>query len=310
MFPLNSPTVFHLVLIGVVLSSALALQFGWRWRIPLVLLGIALPAGFLWSAPPIGEYAGLAYIIVAGASVGAFILGLVLGGAMRLVLPQALTSVAVLVFATAAFTGFELRQQYVPSACLKTPLQVRIAGTVLSLPPELRPRLENGKSIGHFGRSNRKSDFARFCRMSKNGTRVIDMDTVWITPASNHKVMTPACNVNEPPIWCNGYSSDPYRHIGKFLISSDAKPVIPLPYWREGGSLKTDRQGDLTQGSVCLLPDVDIRTQCWIWQPFGDGSRLTISTSNLDQTFDDMPIEEARKMIRQAREITLAIIKQ
>lgn len=310
MFPLNPSTVFHLVLIGIVLLSALALQFGWRWRIPLMLLAVVLPAGFLWSDPPTGQYAGLGYIIVAGAFVVALILGVIFGTALRFAPIQALTSVAALFFVAAAVTGFELRQQYVPSACLETPLQVRIAGIVLRLPPELQPRLENGNSVAHFGRIDRKSDFARFCRMSGNGARAIDMDIVWISPATNHKVITSACNVNAPPAWCSGYSSDPYRYIGKILIAPETNRAFPLSYWKEGGSLKKNRQGDLIQGSVCLLPNADHPTQCWTWQPLGDGSRLTVSTNNLDRTFDDKPIEEAREMIRQAREITLSIIKQ
>ena len=292
------------------MCSALALQFGWRLRTPLVLLAIALPAGFLWSVQPAGEHAGLGYIIFANATVAALILGFALGGAMRFVLPQALTSVALLIVAAAVLTGIELRQQYVPSACIKTPLQVRIAGTILSLPSELRPRLENGDSIFLFGRIDRKSDFAPLCRMSGNGVKTIDMDTVSINPASNHKAMTFACNANEPPVWCNSYSSEPYRYISNILIVPETYLGFPLPYWNEGGSLKKDRQGNLVQGSVCLLPDADSRTQCWIWKPFGDGSRLIVETNNLDQVFDEMPIEEAREMIRQALEIALTIIKQ
>lgn len=310
MFPLNPSTLFQLVLIGVVLSSALALRFGWRWRLPFLLLAIVLPIGLLWSDPPTGQYAGLAYIFVVGPSLVMLIFGAVLGSAVRFVRIAPLMSVAVMFISAGAFAGFVLWHQYVPSTCLETPIQVRIAGKTLHIPPELRPRLENGDSINHFGRTDRKSNYARLCRMSRNGARVIEMDTVWITPAANHEVMTAACKGNEPPSWCGGYSPDPYRRIGKILIAPEADPAFPLPYWRKGGSLKKDRQGDLIQGSVCLLPRADGRTECWIWRPFGDGSRLTISTNNLDQAFNDMPIEEAREMIRQAREMTLAIIEQ
>jgi len=82
MFPLNPSTIFHLILIGVILSSALALQIGWRWRILLVLLAVVLPAGFLWSDPPTGQNAGLGYTIVAGAFVVALILGIIFGTAL------------------------------------------------------------------------------------------------------------------------------------------------------------------------------------------------------------------------------------
>ena len=307
MFPLNPSTVFHIVLIGVMLFSALALQFKWQKRIPLLLWVVVLPAGFLWSDPPTGQYAALAYVLVGAASAAALVLGAILGGAIRFARLRTLTAVTALLFAGLAVTGFELWRQYVPSACIEAPLQVRIAGSVLRLPSELRPRLENGDSIGHFGRINRKTDFARFCRMSRNGARAIDMDTVWITPATNHTSMSSTCNSDTPPAWCNGYSPESYMHIGKIIIKSASEPAFPSSYWGEG-SLKKDRQGDLIQGSVCLLPDADIVTQCWAWRPFGDGARLTVSTNNLDSIFKGMPIEEAREMIRHARDTTLAII--
>lgn len=309
MFPFNPETIFQLVLIGVALSSALAFRFGWRWRIPLLLVAIALPTGFLWSGPPTGQYAGLGYLLVGGISIIVLVFGAGWGGIMRLVGIAPLTSIVVTTVATTSTVSFALWYQYVPSACLDASLQVRIAGKSLHLPPELRPRLAKGNNIGHFGRIDRKSDFARFCRMSRNGARAIDMDTVLINPASNHRFMTSACNVDDPPDWCSNYSSDPYRYTGMVHIAPETEPAFPLPYWQEGGSIEKDRKGDLTQGSVCLLPDADIRTQCWTWQPFGEGARLTVSTNNLDRAFDDMPIEDAREMIRLARDITLNIIE-
>ncbi|MGK7652138.1 hypothetical protein ACSQ76_06900 [Roseovarius sp. B08] len=310
LLPINSETVFHLALIGVALSGALAMQFGWLWRTVLLFLAVALTVGFLWSEAPTGQYVGLAYLIILGASAIALVLGVALGCVLRFAASGVLFSIAAIFFVAASATGFELYRQYVPNACLESPLQVRIAGKVLRIPPELRPRLENGDDIGHFGRIDRKLDFARFCSTSENGTHAIDMDTVWLTPASNHSAMSSACNAKEPPNWCDSYSPEPYRYIGKILFAPEATPGFPLPYWKEGGSLKKNRQGDLSFGSVCLLPDADTRTQCWIWQLFGDGSRLTVSTNNLDPTFDEMPIEVAREMIRQAREVTLSIVDQ
>ena len=309
MFPIGSQAVFYLMLIGVALSSALALRFGWRWRIPLLLIAIALPTGFLWADPPTGQYAGLGYLFLGGAFIVALALGAGWGGVLRMVGIAPLASVVVFAVAAGATASFALWHQYVPSACLDTSLKVRISRRTLHLPPELRPRLERGNQIGHFGRIDRKSDFARFCRISRNGEQVIDVDTVWITPASNHESISSSCGVDEPPGWCGSYSAEPYRRIGKVLIAPKTDPAFPLPYWREGGSLKKDREGDLTQGSVCLLPNPDIRTQCWTWQPFGEDSRLTVSTNNLDRAFDDMPIEDAREIIRQARDITLSIIE-
>lgn len=310
MFPLDTPTVIFIVLVGSTLFSALALQFRWRRRIALLLLAVALPAGFLWSDPPTGQTAAVAFSIAIVVSVGVLFFGCLLGAIIRSTLMRTLTSVAVLSVAATAVTGGALWRQYVPIACLESPLQVRIAGNVLSLPHALQPRLESGDNVALLGRTNFKTDYARICRMSRNGERTIDMDTVWISPASNYTAMTSACNVNEPPAWCDNYSSEPYRRMGGILIAPDTDHDFPLPYWREGGSLKTDRQGDLTEGSVCLVPDAGDRTQCWVWQTFGTGSRLTVSTSNLDRTFEDMPVEEARELIRQAREMTLAIIEQ
>lgn len=98
--------------------------------------------------------------------------------------------------------------------------------------------------------------------------------------------------------------------MGTILIALDTDPAIPSPYWKEGGTPKRDRQGDLTQGSVCLTPDAERKTECSVWRPFGEGARLTIRTNNQDPIFVDMPVDEAREMIRRARDITLAIITQ
>lgn len=310
LFPLNPSTVFQLVLIGVALSAALAVQCGWRWRITLVFIMVALPAAFLWSEAPTGQYAGLAYLIVLGGAAIALVVGVIFGRALRIATIGTMFTFAVIFFVAASAAGLQLYRQHVPESCSGSPIHVRIAGKNLRIPPEMRPRLKNGDDIGHFGSVDRKSDFARFCRISENGTRPIDMDIVGLTPASSHSAMTATCSGDEPPNWCSIYSPEPYRFIGNILIAPEAEPGFHLPYWKEGGSLKKDRQGDLNFGSVCLLPNADSPTQCWAWQPFGEGSRLTISTNNLDRTFDGMPIEQAREMIRQARKVALSIVDQ
>jgi len=119
--------------------------------------------------------------------------------------------------------------------------------------------------------------------------------------------MASTCKGDAPPSWCSVYSPEPYKYIGKIFISSASNLAFPKPCWGKG-SLRKERQGDLTEGSVRLLPDDDSVTQCWGWRPFGDEFRLTISTNNLDPIFDGMPAEEAREMLRQARDTTLAII--
>ena len=271
---------------------------------------VALPAAFLWSEAPTGQYAGLAYVITFGGAAIALVIGVVFGGALRFAAIGTVFTFAVIFFVAASAAGLQLYRQHVPEACLGSPIDVRIAGRNLRIPSQMRPRLENGDDIGHFGRLDRKPDFARFCRMGKNGTRPIDMDTVWLTPATNHSAMTAACDGNAPPNWCSSYSAEPYRFIGKILIAPDVEPGFPLPYWREGGSLEKDRQGDLDRGSICLIATDSSPTECWAWQPFGDGSRLTVRTNNLDRIFDGMSIEEAREMIRQARKVALSIVER
>ncbi|WP_419738941.1 hypothetical protein [Ruegeria sp.] len=309
MFPLNSPTVFSIALAGVALISAIAFRFDWRVRAPLMLASIALPTGLLVYHPMVGQYAGQGYLIVILSCLAMFALGAGWGSVMRLVQVSPFISVSAPVIVTCAYTGHALWLQYVPKDCLKEDLHVRIAGEVVVLPPELKPRLEIGNSATHFGRMDRKSGFSKICRLSQNGTRAIDMDVVWITPASNHAALTSLCEGNDEPEWCGRYSSYPYRHVGKVLFATEDELGFPKPYWKEGGSLKKERQGDLKKGSICLLSDEGTKTQCWTWQPFGEGSRLTVSANNLDPIFVDMPVDEARNMALQALNTTLSIVQ-
>lgn len=308
MLPLNDPTIFSLVLAGVALLSAVAFRFGWKVRAPLLLMALALPAVFLWSISPTGDHAGLGYVITIVPSIALLIVGAGWGSVMRLARVSLSISILIPVIVTSAYAGRALWNQYVPNACLGKPLQVRVAGETLSLPPELRPRLEKGRNISFFGRLDRKSGYSRICRVSRNGAQEIDMDVVWINPRSNYPRLTSACEADEAPDWCGVYSPYPYRHIGKVIIAPDTELDFPSAYWREGGSLRKVRQGDLTEGSVCLLFEDGGATQCWVWQPFGNGSRLTVSTSNLDPAFVGMPVQQARDMTRQALGIVLSII--
>lgn len=309
MFPINQSTILYLSLIGVFFASALSARLGWRWRIPLLVIALGLPAALLWSDPPTGEYAGLGYLFVIVPSAVALVIGAVCGSIARYAKFASFKFVAVMVVGAGASSGLVLWSQFVPSSCLEAPLQVRIADSVLHIPAEMRPRIEDGNQINFFGRSDRKSSTAQLCRSGRNGTQAISADTVWITPAANYDEMTAACSASAPPNWCKVFSPDDYRHIVKILIAPlESDPDFPLSYWGKDGSLKKDQQGDLTQGSVCLLPDNGDVTQCWIWGPFGEGSRLTVRTNNMDQTFANMPVEQAREMAIKAREMTLAII--
>lgn len=307
MFPLNSSTVFYLILTGVALLSTVAFQFRWKARAPLLLVALALPAGFLWSAPPIVQHAGL-HVLVLVPSAAALIIGAGCGSFMRLAQIRWSVSVLVPAIIAIAFSGYQLWLQYVPSSCLKTPLQVRIAGETLNLPWELSPRLERGEDIYLFGRLDKKADFSAICRMSRNGAEAIDMDVIWITPAANYSHLTSVCAADGAPNWCSGYSPTPYRHIGKVLIAPVSETDLPPTYWAEGGSLKAEQQGSLTEGAICPIPQDWGNTECSVWQPFGNGSRLTVRTNNRDPIFNGMPPEQARKMARHGLKTTLSIV--
>lgn len=302
MFPIDEPTLHILLLIGIFLSSALAMCFSWNWRVLLLFVAVCPPVALLWPDPPTGQYAGLKYILVIGASSAAMVIGVVVGSLLRrfAIAHWVLGAIA----AVAAI--FVLWHQYVPNACLGSPLPVRIAGVDLFIPPEMRARLEAGESVSTFGAMDRKSDYARLCRESRNGARAIEVDTIWLWPASTHAAMTTACSGSAPPAWCRSYSPDPYRHIGRVLIAPASHLGFPRDYWNSGSS-KYDKQGDLAEGSICLMSSV---TQCWIWGPFGDDSRLIVSTSNLDKIFANMSVEEARDMIVKTREMTVSIISR
>jgi len=299
MSPINPLTLLFLSLIGIFLSSALSMRFSWRWRIPFLLIAISLPAALLWPDPPTGEYAGLVYFLVIGPSIITMVLGVVCGSISR----RLHTAPWMLGVVASAAAAFVLWNQYVPNACLGARLQVQVAGSLLLIPPEMRPRVEDGDSVNFFGSTDHKSSYAQLCRKSRNGTRPIEVDTVWITPASNHTEMTATCNGSEAPAWCKAYSSDPYRRIDKILIAPASELGFPRPYWDSGSG--HDQQGDLTEGSICLMSGV---TQCWIWGPFGHDSRLIVSTNNLDKTFTNMPVAEARDMVVKTRDMTLAVI--
>lgn len=311
MFPLSTQAIFLFILIGIAFSSALVMRFGLRRCFPLLLLAIILPIAMSWSDLPTGEHASLAYAIMAGFYLAALFLGGVFGSGMRYARLSSLKSVVALTALAGAFAGFALWNQNVPSACLNKALPVRIAGKTIYLPLELRPRLENGHSINFFGRADRKSDHAQLCRMSRNGTRAVKMDTVWITPVARYEAMNTTCAVNKPPAWCGSYSPEPYRRISRFIITSEDETNFLKVYWNEGRSPKKDRKGDLVDGSVCLLSDdTNQPTQCWIWRPYGTNSRLTVRAVNLDQPPSAMSVEGAREMIGVATDMTLDIIER
>lgn len=302
LFPINLTTWIFLSVIGTFFAAALALRLGWMWRVPLLFVAISFPALLLWAYVQAGNGPGLVHTLV----VGSAILAIGLGSACGAVFRRLDVPTYVLGIGAVAAAAFVVWDQYIPDACLGKPLRVRVAGSLLVIPIEMRPRVANGNSSQIYGLIDRKSQYARLCRKGRNGIRRVDVDTVSISPASSYKAMTARCDGDHPPAWCKAYSPTAYRHIDQVLIAPASRLGFPRPYWGSEAS-KYDRQGDLVEGSICLKSNV---TQCWIWVPYGDGSRLIVSTNNLDKTFIDMPVEEARELILKARDTTLGIISR
>jgi hypothetical protein len=318
MFPIDWLASAYISLIGIFFLSAIAFYLGWRWRIPLLLVAMGIPAAWLspdflavtgippeWLGPypPTGgEYAGLGYFMVIGLSVTAMILGAPFGGASRLQPIATLKFVSVLCIVTCAAVAFVLWSQYVPSDCLGTSLRVRIGGRVLQLPPEMQPRVQRGSRSDFFGSIDHKFGYARLCRAGGNGTLAVDVDALSIR--INLDEMADACNAGIPPAWCKSYFRSPDRGNFDVSIAPVSKADLPEHHWKFTRSVK---EGDLKEGSVCLD---SIVTRCSIWEPFDHDTRLIVSTSNLDKTFSNMPFAEAFEMTAKARETALAIISK
>lgn len=164
MFPIGPRTLFELSLIAIFLFTALAVRADVRWRIPLLLIAVGLPAAFLWPLSPTDQYAGLAYLVVIVPSFIAMTLGAICGSFSRRFNVAPMINVFTMVSIAGVLGGLVLWNQYLPSVCLEEPLQVRIAGNVLYLPPDMGPRLEIGDSIDFFGRTDRKTDHAKLCQ--------------------------------------------------------------------------------------------------------------------------------------------------
>lgn len=316
MFPLTEPTLFQLAFIGVAVSGALAVQFGWQRCRFLILLAAVPPSAVVLSDPPSGQLAELVYFFAVVWFVVALAIGATIGGALRFAGIGRLRSVGAIVVIAAGAAAFHLHQQFIPSACLGSPFQVEIAGETLGIPPEMTPRLKAGDDIYRFGRMDRKLEYAQFCRMSQNGTRSVDVDTVWLTPASNHRTMSVACNADDAPTWCSTYDPEPYRYTLMIRIEPDAEPGVHLLHWTEGGLPERHREGDVIEGSVCLLSENGFAAQCYAWQPFGDRARLTVTShhfggalgQNHGPSFEELTSDEVQEIMRQARDVALSII--
>lgn len=307
MFPLNSPSIFQLVLIGVAMSSSLAVLSDWRARIAFLLLAVALPYSFLMTQLPEGEYAFLGYLIVVGPAFIAFVVGggiasiaFWLGAAPRM-------AISVVLCTGLAGVSFVLWHQYVPDACKDATLQVRISGETLHLPAEMQPRLDWGEEAGIFGNFDRKVDFAKFCRMSRNGARPIDIDAIRINLNKIQESMIDSCRAGRSDDWCQLYTSDLNRQGLRLNIAPESQLPFLSYYWEEESSIEKVRKGDLQEGWVCHLNADNHARQCWSWQPFGDGARMTLSWDSFVRVTDNAsaPVDVALATLRAARQRVL-----
>ena len=306
MLPINPGSVQILLCLALALAGLLMTLVGWRARLLLVLPVIALPVFALWRLPPGGQYTSLAIMVIIGGAASAVIIGAALGMMLRATGLGRRWALRFGLMIAAGLAGVELYRQYVPPACRETLLAVKTAGQTLHIPPEMAPRLERQGKIRRFGSLERKGDFAALCRASRNGTRAVEQDRVWVSPAASATRLDTACSTSAPPAWCRAYRPGPYRHMKRVLVANDSAPAFPPAYWAPGGSPDIVRQGDLTGGSLCLRSR---ETSCYVWVPFGKGARATVSTDNLNPVFRDMPVDQARQMAAEALASTLRMLQ-
>lgn len=278
-----------------------------RWRIWLLSICAGILIILLSPISPWPGSAGLDYFVKLVTLFVPTIAGLILGAIFRVLRIRLATCISVIALITAPAISTSLWSQYVPTECRTSSLQVKVAGTTVLLPAEIRPRLERGKEVVHFGNHRFKRDFAYLCRAGRNGTASIAADVIWISPVSSHEGMTAACSREHFPSWCVSYSSSVFPHIRKVILEKATTAGLPLHLWYSKSS-RVDREGDLREGSVCRLADDGSNTECTMWKPFGDSHRLTVSSYNLDDTYAGMAADDVRQMLRQVRSMTLSLI--
>lgn len=314
MFPLTQSTILILILIAAVaLASIAALRKGWAQRLLLWAMAGTGPYIVLWLDPPVGEFAGLAYMLVGLYALGTLLVGSVLGWGLRYVRPSHAVAVLAVVILSAA--GFELGRQYVPEACLKRPLPVSIDNTDLHVPAVMRARIERADDKAFFGRKDRKYGTASLCRASDNGTSPVPIETLWITPAAHADQMSETCGpsggATGGPSWCQAFRHTPYQHIGSVILSTNPQRTAPVYYWeRQIENLRSTKSGDLTKGWLCVQGGYKNTTSCWLWEPYGSGDlRIMVETLNFDPVFQDMPVEDALKMASDAKTMIREILQ-
>ncbi|WP_204113190.1 hypothetical protein [Shimia biformata] len=223
MFPLNPQTVLLLVLIGVALSASLAVLSGWRGRFGFLILAVALPYGFLSSNTPEGEYAFLGYLFVAGPAIIAFVIGASVAGLSLWVGLPPRRFIAAAICAAFAGAGPVLWHQYAPEACRTATLQIQVSGEKLHVPVDMQPRLDKGDDTVIFGNLDRKTGFAKYCRLSGSGARPVDVDSIRINLKELNRDMHDICRAGGPDSWCQIYSSDTHRHALRVMIAPQSR---------------------------------------------------------------------------------------
>jgi hypothetical protein len=310
MFPLGEPTTFPLILLAIALFSALAFAIFKPQRLMFLSVALVIPVVWMWLTPPVGNHAGLVFLVTIISSITALLVGAVIGIAVYSTGIPSLKSTPILIFIAGSIAGYTLWIQFVPHACFEKPLQVRIAGKTLSIPAEMQTYFTKDGYKFHFGRAENKTQSAQICKMTQNGTQAIDIDALWIEPAKSYKTMSHACNDETNPVWCKNYHPKPYRYLDKISIKPIVNSARELSRWTKDKTPTTDPQGDSNTGSFCYILSQGKRTECRAWQPFGEGFRLMLETNHLDPVFMDATLKTTRKIMHQAGEMTLTILEQ
>lgn len=309
LFPINSPTLFSLTLVAVVMCAAMAVRFRSFWRLLFTALLAALPLLFIRQMPSGTQYDGLGYVIVVAASLLAAGAGAGWGAILRLLGVPAVVSAIVVCGLAALVAGSMLWGQYVPNSCDGKPLLVNVAGQKLSIPSEMRPLVWPEEKQKYWANPERKREHSYLCGISENASRVISVNEIKINPVAVHKSLSAVCMASDPPSWCSNYSNHFMPLLVEFSVSSPADPGKPAYYWN-WDSPDVFRQGDVREGFSCLWDaETKLVRECSIWQPFGTGFRLTVETTNRPGDFESLSIDEVREGMIAARSSLLSSIQ-
>ncbi|MCO4824658.1 MAG: hypothetical protein KC451_07380 [Amylibacter sp.] len=310
MFPLGEPTILPLMLLATALFSALVFAISKPQRLACLFAALAIPMVWIWLVPPVGNHAGLVFLVTIGLSITALLVGAAVGIMVYSTGISSRKSVAILIFIAGSVAGYTLWIQFIPTACLEKPLQVRIAGKTLSIPAAMQTYFTIGEKKLHFGNVEKKTQSAQICKMSQNGTQAIDIDTLWIEPSKTYKIMSRACNVETIPVWCKNYRQKPYSSLKKISIKPIVNSAHELSRWTKNKTPTTDPQGDANRGSFCYVPSPGRSPECREWQPFGEDFRLMLEIQHLDPMLMGATMETTREIMHEAGNMTLTILEE